>query len=83
MQTTTAGRVMLIHQLVLKGDLKELKKEIAKDIGQFTTWFNLFPQKCCMIYERSEACELLTGLHAKRILQILCLQLLRQSELTN
>ena len=25
---------MLIHQLVLKGDLKELKKEIAKDIGQ-------------------------------------------------
>ena len=35
MQTTTAGRVMLIHQLVLKGDLKELKKEIAKDIGQF------------------------------------------------
>ena len=55
MQTTTAGRVMLIHQLVLKGDLKELKKEIAKDIGQFTTLFNLFPQKCCMIYERSEA----------------------------
>jgi len=35
MQTTTAGRVMLIHQLVLKGDLKELKKEIARDIGQF------------------------------------------------
>lgn len=32
MQTTTAGRVMLIHQLVLKGDLQELKKEIAKDI---------------------------------------------------
>lgn len=24
---------MLIHQLVMKGDLKELKKEIAKDIG--------------------------------------------------
>lgn len=34
MQTTTAGRVMLIHQLVLKGDLQELKKEIAKDIGK-------------------------------------------------
>ena len=33
MQTTMAGRVMLIHQLVMKGDLKELKKEIAKDIG--------------------------------------------------
>lgn len=32
-QTTMARRVMLIHQLVLKGDLKELKKEIAKDIG--------------------------------------------------
>ncbi|XP_078357629.1 uncharacterized protein LOC144642530 isoform X2 [Oculina patagonica] len=32
MQTTTAGRVMLIHQLVLKGDLKELRKELAKDI---------------------------------------------------
>lgn len=32
MQTTMAGRVMLIHQLVMKGDLKELKKEIAKDI---------------------------------------------------
>ncbi|XP_022796987.1 caskin-1-like isoform X2 [Stylophora pistillata] len=31
-QTTMARRVMLIHQLVLKGDLKELKKEIAKDI---------------------------------------------------
>ena len=47
MQTTTAGRVMLIHQLVLKGDLKELKKEIAKDIGQFATCFNLLPQKYC------------------------------------
>lgn len=48
MQTTTAGRVMLIHQLVLKGDLKELKKEIAKDIGQFTSCFNLLPRKNCM-----------------------------------
>ena len=46
MQTTTAGRVMLIHQLVLKGDLKELKKEIAKDIGQFM--MNLF-RNCTFI----------------------------------
>lgn len=32
MQTTTAGRVMLIHHLVVKGDLQELKKELAKDM---------------------------------------------------
>ena len=42
MQTTTAGRVMLIHHLVLKGDLKELKKEIAKDIGQFMVNIHVF-----------------------------------------
>lgn len=46
---------MLIHQLVLKGDLKELKKEIAKDIGQFTTCFNLLPQKYCTVSERASA----------------------------
>ena len=43
MQTTTAGRVMLIHQLVLKDDLKELKKEIAKDIGVFVIHYLLIP----------------------------------------
>lgn len=32
MQTTTAGRVMLIHDLVLKGDVQELKKELEKDM---------------------------------------------------
>ena len=35
MQTTTAGRVMLIHDLVLKGDVQELKKELEKDMGLF------------------------------------------------
>lgn len=35
MQTTTAGRVMLIHHLVVKGDLQELKKELAKDMGLY------------------------------------------------
>lgn len=32
MHTTTAGRVYLIHELVLKGDVQELRKELAKDM---------------------------------------------------
>jgi len=35
MHTTTAGRVYLIHELVLKGDVQELRKELAKDMGLF------------------------------------------------
>ena len=35
MHTTTAGRVYLIHDLVLKGDVQELRKELAKDMGLF------------------------------------------------
>ena len=55
MQTTTAGRVMLIHQLVLKGDLKELKKEIAKDIGQSPLGLIYFLQNTYyVVYERFE-----------------------------
>ena len=50
---------MLIHQLVLKGDLKELKKEIAKDIGQFTSCFNLLPRKKLHVREL----ELSSGFH--------------------
>ena len=44
MQTTTAGRVMLIHQLVSKGNLQELKKELAKDMGSF--FFTVLSMKC-------------------------------------
>lgn len=44
MQTTTAGRVMLIHQLVSKGNLQELKKELAKDMGWFL--FTILLMQC-------------------------------------
>ena len=50
MQTTTAGRVMLIHQLVSKGNLQELKKELAKDMGWFL--FTILSMQCLACHNK-------------------------------